>query len=62
MTDPIRFRTDEPSGRLEIHCELAAPQPDKTTGWVQPRVGVVGTASMGSREVVRAGQTLRQAY
>ena len=59
---PIRLRTDEPSGTLEIRRELAALQPDKTTGRVQARVRVVGTASIGSREVVRAGQTLRQSH
>ena len=54
--DPIRLRTDEPSGTLEIRHELATLKPDKTTGWVQARVRIVGTAKIGGRKVVRAAE------
>ena len=51
---PLRLWTDEPSGSIEIRHDPAAIDPDPTTGWVQARVRVVGSARIGEREVVRA--------
>ena len=47
----LQLRTDDPSGVLEIRHDAAVLQPDRATGWVQVRVQVFGTATIGDREV-----------
>ena len=48
---PLTLRTDEPSGALEIEHDAASLAPDETTGWVQTRIQVVGTAKIADKEV-----------
>ena len=56
LAQPLRLRTDEPSGVLEIRHDAAVLQPDRSTGWVQARVRVLATAQVGSREVTRLAE------
>lgn len=53
---PLQLRTDEPSGALEIRHNASASRPDATTGWVQARVRIFGTAQIGSDKFTRAAE------
>ena len=48
---PLTLRTDEPSGMLEIEHDASALEPDETTGWVQVKIRVVGTAKIDDKVV-----------